>query len=270
MPGPPCICAFQTPPPRRLTDVALNAVDAFRQRRVERNIAFPPPRPVFVRGPTRQPPPDVQGVHRVHGAGPGDLRGRAAHVVDRCGFRWKAVELRVSGSGPGGHDLGQHDDVARVLVRGYDGSSRESAVRRRRRRVRFHAASRWPRAAGLFLAGLVGVVVGGSLVLGAMPVCLSYSKSADLAKAAAPYVAVRALALPAALIASVAQAACLGLRDATTPGLSVAIAAVLNLMGDFVLVPRQGLLGRGDCDGGVAICCCSTFDPVPETERSGR
>ena len=53
----------------------------------------------------------------------------------------------------------------------------------------------------------------------------------------------RALALPAALIASVAQAACLGLRDATTPGLSVAIAAVLNLMGDFVLVPRQGLLG---------------------------
>ena len=93
------------------------------------------------------------------------------------------------------------------------------------------------------MAGLVGVIVGGSLVIGAMPVCLSYSKSADLAKAAAPYVAVRALALPAALIASVAQAACLGLRDATTPGLSVAIAAVLNLMGDFVLVPRQGLLG---------------------------
>ena len=49
--------------------------------------------------------------------------------------------------------------------------------------------------------------------------------------------AVRALALPAALIASVAQAACLGLRDATTPGLSVAIAAVLNLMGDFLLDP---------------------------------
>ena len=94
---------------------------------------------------------------------------------------------------------------------------------------------------GLLLAGLVGVLVGGSLVLGAMPVCLSYSKGADLARAAAPYVAVRAMALPAALIASVAQAACLGLRDATTPGLSVAIAAALNLMGDFVLVPRQGL-----------------------------
>ena len=42
------------------------------------------------------------------------------------------------------------------------------------------------------VSGLVGVLVGGSLVLGAMPVCLSYSKGADLAKAAAPYVAVRA------------------------------------------------------------------------------
>ena len=75
------------------------------------------------------------------------------------------------------------------------------------------------------LARLAGVLVGGSPLLGAMPVCLSYSKGADLARAAAPYVAVRAMALPAALIASVAQAACLGLRDATTPGLSVAIAA---------------------------------------------
>ena len=52
----PCISAFQTPPPRR-PPLTLHAVDAFRQRRAWSGPAYPPPRPVFERGPTRQPPP---------------------------------------------------------------------------------------------------------------------------------------------------------------------------------------------------------------------
>ena len=235
------ITAFQTPPPRR-PPLTLHAVDAFRQRRAWSGPAYPPPRPVFERGPTRQPPPTFKEciaftapALAIYVAGP------LMSLID-AGFVGRRSSFELAALGPAGTisdsmttllvflSVATTDLVARARCGGDDDECDLDAASR--------AAT-----TGLLLAGLVGVIVGGSLVLGAMPVCLSYSKSADLAKAAAPYVAVRALALPAALIASVAQAACLGLRDATTPGLSVAIAAVLNLMGDFVLVPRQGLLG---------------------------
>ena len=62
---------------------------------------------------------DVSRVRRVYGSRVGDLRGRAAHVADRRGFRRTAVELRVGRAGPGGHDLGQHDYFISVFVRGY-------------------------------------------------------------------------------------------------------------------------------------------------------
>ena len=39
------------------TDRAQRRMDAFRQRRAWSGPAYPPPRPVFERGPTRQPPP---------------------------------------------------------------------------------------------------------------------------------------------------------------------------------------------------------------------
>ena len=234
------INAFQTPPPRR-PPVTRHST-AFRQRRAWSGPAYPPPRPVFERGPTRQPPPTFREcvaftapALAIYVAGP------LMSLID-AGFVGRRSSFELAALGPAGTisdsmttllvflSVATTDLVARARCGGDDDECDLDAASR--------AAT-----TGLLLAGLVGVLVGGSLVLGAMPVCLSYSKGADLARAAAPYVAVRAMALPAALIASVAQAACLGLRDATTPGLSVAIAAALNLMGDFVLVPRQGLLG---------------------------
>ena len=117
---------------KRLPDAAAAPPTARAQRRRRLSAArawsgrrSPPPRGRCLSGgPTRQPPPTF-GVHRVYGAGPGDLRGRAAHVVDRCGFCRKAVGARVSRAGPGGHDLGQHDDVVGLPVGGDYRSSRE-------------------------------------------------------------------------------------------------------------------------------------------------
>ena len=60
---------------------------------------------------------------------------------------------------------------------------------------------------------------------------------------AAEYIRIRALALPAALVGAAAQAACLGAKDTRTPAASVALAAALNLCGDFVFVPRNGMAG---------------------------
>ena len=100
---------------------------------------------------------------------------------------------------------------------------------------------------GLALAACFGVAVGGLLVAKSLPLSLWYAGgSGDLAPLAARYVAVRAYALPAALVASVAQAACLGARDAVTPAVSVAVGAALNLAGDIALVPSRGLVGAAE------------------------
>ena len=55
------------------------------------------------------------------------------------------------------------------------------------------------------------------------------------------YVAIRALALPAVVVASVAQAVCIGVKDTRTPVVAVLGAAVLNLLGDLVLVNGLGM-----------------------------
>ena len=57
-----------------------------------------------------------------------------------------------------------------------------------------------------------------------------------LAPLCAQYVGIRALALPAVVVASVAQALCIGTKDTRTPMLAVAVAAALNFSGDLLLV----------------------------------
>ena len=43
------------------------------------------------------------------------------------------------------------------------------------------------------------------------------------------------------VVASVAQAVLVGMKDTKTPMLAIAVAACLNLGGDFLLVSRMGL-----------------------------
>lgn len=66
-----------------------------------------------------------------------------------------------------------------------------------------------------------------------------------LASACTDYVAIRALALPAVVVQTIAQAICIGTKDTKTPMISVAFAAACNLLGDLILVRgfRQGIVG---------------------------
>ena len=60
------------------------------------------------------------------------------------------------------------------------------------------------------------------------------------------YVAIRALALPAVVITTIAQAICIGTKDTKTPMLSVGVAAIFNLLGDYILVKgplQMGIAG---------------------------
>ena len=170
------------------------------------------------------------------------VAGPLMSLID-AGFVGRRSSFELAALGPAGTISDSMTTLFVFLVRGYDGSSRESEVWRRRRRVR-------PRR------GVAGrddrVIVGRPRWChrGRFPRPRSHAGLSLLLEERRPGEGggavrrrPRARAAPAALIASVAQAACLGLRDATTPGLSVAIAAVLNFMGDFLLVPRQGLLG---------------------------
>lgn len=69
------------------------------------------------------------------------------------------------------------------------------------------------------------------------------SSSAALVSYCTSYVAIRALALPAAALTSIAQAICIGQKDSKTPMLAVVLAGCLNFIGDLVLVKRWGIAG---------------------------
>ena len=61
------------------------------------------------------------------------------------------------------------------------------------------------------------------------------SATPDVLRPAVAYSTVRALGMPFALVTSVAQAACLAAKAPRLPLLTIAVAAVVNLLGDFVL-----------------------------------
>jgi len=91
--------------------------------------------------------------------------------------------------------------------------------------------------------GIAGASVLGALVLGfSTPLSSLYcGGSLLLTPPCVAYVRIRALALPAVVVASIAQAVCVGSKDTRTPMLAVLLAAGLNLAGDFLLVSKMGL-----------------------------
>ena len=89
---------------------------------------------------------------------------------------------------------------------------------------------------------LGGAVLAVATILGAAGLSQFYcGANVALAPLCARYVGIRALALPAVVVASVAQALCIGMKDTRTPMLAVAVAAALNLTGDMIFVNVLGL-----------------------------
>lgn len=99
----------------------------------------------------------------------------------------------------------------------------------------------------LGMGAVGGMVLATALYAYAYPLSFLYcggqsaaATAQALAPACAKYVAVRALALPAVLITTIAQAICIGTKDTKTPMISVALAGALNFAGDLVLVKWLG------------------------------
>lgn len=91
----------------------------------------------------------------------------------------------------------------------------------------------------------LATVIGAALSMGVYFFSTSLSRlycngQTTLVPYCASYVRIRALALPAVSASMVAQAALIGVKDATTPMRSVVLAAVVNFIGDLALVAYAG------------------------------
>ena len=106
------------------------------------------------------------------------------------------------------------------------------------------AAGRTARGA-LRMAAYAGAGLGALVYACATPLSALYCGSSTSAAAAlvplsASYIRIRALALPAAVMGSVAQAVCIGSKDSKSPLLAVASSAIFNFAGDLLLVCGLG------------------------------
>jgi Na+-driven multidrug efflux pump len=96
------------------------------------------------------------------------------------------------------------------------------------------------------VAGILGFCVL-ALVFGMGRTLLTWSAgssgSPQLIGAALEYSRIRCAVAPLSIVGMVAQSICLSVRDTTTPAVAVAVASIVNIVGDFCLVPRMGLTG---------------------------
>ena len=105
-----------------------------------------------------------------------------------------------------------------------------------------------------------GFMIAGLVTANAASLAMAYcSGNAALAVPCARYVYVRALAIPAVVIATVAQAICIGVKDTTTPMIAVGLSAALNLAGNFVLITclGQGLAGAAWATSASQLCAAA-------------
>lgn len=69
------------------------------------------------------------------------------------------------------------------------------------------------------------------------------SSSPELIKLALDYCQIRSFVAPLAILGMVSQSVCLACLDTTTPAVAVAVASIVNIVGDLALVPRWGMQG---------------------------
>ena len=109
-----------------------------------------------------------------------------------------------------------------------------------------HAASARVSRTAIGMGSMCGLVLATLLYTWANPISVLYcggeaaAAAQLLAPACAKYVAIRALALPFVVVTTIAQAICIGTKDTRTPMISVALAGVCNLLGDFILCKWLG------------------------------
>eukprot|EP00980_Cylindrotheca_fusiformis_P018048 scaffold5772_cov101-Cylindrotheca_fusiformis.AAC.7 len=97
--------------------------------------------------------------------------------------------------------------------------------------------------AALQLSGIVGASFGVALLLISVPLLNTMIGNSaidpSIFSAALKYVRIRALGMPAAALIGTSQAACLGMKDSRSPLYVLLAAAVVNFVGDLLLVGRS-------------------------------
>jgi Na+-driven multidrug efflux pump len=71
------------------------------------------------------------------------------------------------------------------------------------------------------------------------------SSSPQLIQLALEYCQIRSIVAPLAIVGMVAQSICLASLDTKTPAIAVAVASIVNVVGDLALVPKWGMQGAG-------------------------
>lgn len=100
----------------------------------------------------------------------------------------------------------------------------------------------------LQLSLIVGIIFGVGLSISStffIKALLGKGKNIDqeVLAAAEQYVRIRAIGMPATVLTGVAQSACLGMKDTTSPLIVMLTAAFINFVGDLVFVGRTGAAG---------------------------
>jgi Na+-driven multidrug efflux pump len=79
------------------------------------------------------------------------------------------------------------------------------------------------------------------------------SSSPALTKMAMEYCKIRSAVAPMAILGMVAQSICLASLDTFTPALAVAVASLVNVVGDLALVPKWGIQGAGAATAAASV-----------------
>jgi Na+-driven multidrug efflux pump len=98
----------------------------------------------------------------------------------------------------------------------------------------------------LGLATLLGALLTSTIFFAGRPLlqwAAGGSSSPDLIQLALHYCQIRSLVAPLSILGMVAQSVCLASLDTATPAIAVAVASLVNVLGDLALVPHFGMVG---------------------------
>lgn len=98
----------------------------------------------------------------------------------------------------------------------------------------------------LGLATLLGAMLTSTIFFAGRPLlqwAAGGSSSPELIQLALQYCRIRSLVAPLSILGMVAQSVCLACLDTTTPAIAVAVASLVNVLGDLALVPQFGMVG---------------------------
>ena len=114
------------------------------------------------------------------------------------------------------------------------------------------------------LAVIVSIVGGSILSIAtfgfAKELCVAYCGArSPLIRPMLDCLLIRASAFPAATVSIVASAVCIGTKDARTPLAAILVAAIINLLGDFIFVHVLGLGLRGAAWATIISQYCGAF-----------